>query len=633
MSTPGFAAFRAVQVIEPSLKDGTNKRQSQAYQEVLHHFTHSTSDLYRKLTEHVVQQVVQLLRVKFQEDASVKSSQPHTFLIPCILLNLSFRPADNDLVMCEVQKSLDQRLSAHILRLSAASASAEQIKNKITEIILSSKHVTCHLGSSSSKVKTVSSVAYPILAKIAPKQQEPIVILLEYIERMDPRNLSWLISILSNNLNSIKVALVLTTNSDFYSLHTSISIKARDRIMYHEVKNQSAKVLFRDVINQFFLPGTYSFKLGPSSLNLLLDRFEFFDSSIGGVLHPIRAMLFYHFRELKDLSVLCSHEKCASIEAMKNISSQAFKSIHSSLSKLSSLQSHAVPKGSKSQLEIFISNCLDNIDQTHQELLKTLQSVFIFIYRSEGDSYLAKAFIECLKGAVNKSPSVKSSLEKLASFNMDEIERSTKYYLNNKGSHEKMNEIVEATQDELLIVKDSIESIKRDQSTKSEKVNLQDIRTRSCLQERLKKSIYQGTEKTEQIIAQFRGQILSQVKELLHQLKNPMSLPLSEVVYFDQASIICNLLYPPVRLEMMKKLKEKQPKGADITAGKKDSISMSTMFKFFSQSNSTIYTQDFLQEEANGHASKRAKLVIDDMEYIGLLEREKSGRIKKLVWE
>lgn len=642
MSTPGLASFRAIQVTKPSKKsndnnnntDDGNIQYSNSYYNLAQYFKNTTYNVYLKCNEHVVQQVVQLLHFAFCKDNFSPTS------IPTILINLSFRPSDNHMILQTVESSLEDKFPGHIIRFHAASTSAEQIKSKITDIILSSDHVKNNLKSSSTSSKSsalnsnkvLSHVSYAILAKLVSKDEKPIVIILEEIERMDSRNLSELICILSNNVNNIKIGLILATNCDFYSLHSSISIKARDRILLQEVKNQSSNVLFTQVMNQVILPGSYSLKFGPNCLQLLVERFEYFDSSIESVLYVIRAMLFCQIRNLQSLGIFCSQMKNTFVDALNNISSSTWKLIYTSLCKIQSLNSQKVPKA-KSSLEQFVKEYIEDIDKAHEKLLKTLRQVFLFIYRSDGDFYLVKAFIECLKSpTIVKTPIVQIALDKLSSFTLEEIERSTKYYLNNTGNsceEEEFKEIAELILNELPRLKESLETVKKSQSTQKEQLNLKDVRTRSCLQERLRKVINQGKEQSNSIVGTFLIQIHEQFVEILNRLVNPMSLPMSEVVYFDEASITSDLLFPPLRLKMMRKLKEKPKEPIK----KNTTINMAEMFKSFTHSNASINVKDFVLEEGNKNNNKKAKLVIDDMEYIGLLARERSGRIKKLIWE
>ena len=654
----------------------------------------------------------------------VKHQAKSTFgYIPTAIIRHGVRMTDRDAVFDLIETGLSSSgCAAEVVRLDAShTTDIESMKREIISGVMTEAMFSQMTGKEKVRKSYEQRLPFKYFAQSyaaastsSQDRKRSVIVMIEELERADASALTALFSMIKNNIQDMPVLVMLGCCTNHLSLQQLLPAAAYDMLFVKTFQTASAAVMFERVMNEILVSSdVYSFKLGPTCLKLLQDNFDFYNFSLEKVLSIVKLMIVKHVGDnhCSILSVTSSDDLKL---VLKQMSTSELKQLRSEVEQLPSIQSAAVDLksiGTKDtdSFRNFIKRSINQIHNGHKDYLQAMRCLSILMTRtSESGHHLAAAasitpFLSInMEGMSNitETNEFKNIQRSLSMLSLDQLKEKLETCINNHlAPDSSIAQMLGKEYENLLqLEKDSVSmngagsndpaaSLEKSQS----RITFEGCRNRHDWKARLKDSLPgnktdagSGSKKRKlSKFEEFRTGIVSSICQFFADLTPPFSLPLSEVVYFNDSSFIADHYFPCTRTEIMESLRHPLPirssggpSGGDEVGEMSDhELDMARIYQQIASSSVSVSMFDLMEclksqkdtcMDQNGDdadASPRKKVrkgkqaaskiesernndndamarqrfftIINDMEYIGILQKDKrkAGRVTKLVWE
>jgi hypothetical protein len=646
--------------------------------------------------------------------------------IPTALVQLGWRTSDKDALFDFMEEKLEQIPNSCLVRLEVGhTTDAEAMKRQIVSSIICHDSLPKNLAMHQMKKGQGKNLPYLTLAEqyyaaFKESRNPPIVIIIEDIARANAQGLAFLFPLLKTSLRKMPVILILGCCSHSVSLNHLVPSKAVDCLAVRSISSKSPKDTLDCILSDVLVSKPlFSFKFGPTALKLLQDNFLFYNISLEKMLSIVKLMIMNHFRG-NDASILSAATANEVDNILKCMSETDLSALRDLVRTLPSMSGMDIPE-SDTHFKSLLGKHLRKLHHCHSEFLACV--AYLDMLSSDVNEVsrgvsLACCLIQMLQvnGDITEDREFKDSVKFVLSLSLDDLKMTLEFCVNNNPLEDmhaggdnvsiakQMSQLISKKLQELKYLEielndesqtsgmtsskkrsltDSSNVNKTTQNNNSEllnssqrnkSINLSGLKSRQEWKERLKEQIVSSSSSSKAVTSaskfeQFKQNFVSELKSIFQELRSPLNLPLSEVVYFDDAASIAGNYYPNIRHDILNSLREPIPDQQltisevyQTLAGVPASIPLQTLYGGFSSSsfrpNGTMKkSSKAVSPKKRSRKSKSRResdveseeekdreevdkqeffTLINDMEYIGLIQRsdkKKSGHITKLVWE
>lgn len=421
-------------------------------------------------------------------------------------------------------------------------------KNACTMSMLAEWHervVTTRLPGSPSKrqKKTPSGI----------RKEDPIVVVLEDFEGFKVSALQDFILICSNYLEKLPIVLIFGVSTTVMAIHNMIPQNASSCLDIETFFSKPVTEYLSQVFEKVLLEPSISFKLGHHVFQFIVDVVLFHDFSLTNLLQMLKMCMFEHFYH-SPASVLC----CRQEELKDVLRSMSQREINDVLSQPSYQRYARDNKPSPERGTKRIRGMIGDLHRHHRNSLLLLQVLYEFAKKLPGCSlgnHLREAYMTFLRAPVAETEDFSKLIKLIRVMSIDELQKRTGDALS----------VLESRKDgakappSVLELKTSLEDYREkfealsgekgetaDVAEPAEPVSLDwgKLRSRSQFQEKLK-----DLTKTRRVspFETLREEFATFFTDAFRDLVPPASMPLHEVLYYDDAMTLKQYFAPSPR--------------------------------------------------------------------------------------
>lgn len=646
----------------------------------------------------------------------VRHQSKSTFgYVPTAIIRHGVRMTDRDAVFDLIETGLNSAgCAAEVVRLDPNDTTdIESMKKKIMSDVMTKAMITQMTGKEKVRKSYEQRMPFKYFAQSyaastrSEDRTRPVIVMIEQLEKADGGALTALFSMIKNNMQDMSFLLMLGCCTNHLSLQQILPAQAYDMLLVKTFQTASAGVMFTRVMNEILMSSdVYSFKLGPTCLKLLQDNFDFYNFSLEKVLSIVKLMIVKHVGD-NYCSILSVPSSGSLKLLLKQMSTKELKQLRSEVEKLPSVQSapadlNKIASKDMDSFRNFTRRSINHIHNCHNEYLQAMRCLSILMTRTSGTGeYLSNLSITPFlsinmhgRSNITESNEFKNIQQSLSVLSWDEMNDKLETCINNLASDSLVAQMLEKEFENLLQLKKdavSVNGTSGNDASPSEKsqsrITFEGCRNRHDWKTRLKDSLSgnsdSGSSKKRRKLSkfeEFRTGFVSSICQFFASLTPPFSLPLSEVVYFNDSSFIADHYFPSTRTQIIESLRHPLPirssggsSGGDEVVESDHELDLARIYQQIASSSVSVSLFDLMEclksqkdtcsdgngedgdlsprkkvrrnkqaaaaKPSNGNNEKVARqrffTLINDMEYMGILQKDKrkAGRVTKLVWE
>jgi hypothetical protein len=604
---------------------------------------HSLYEHYENVISSCLQQETSLLITDILH--YVKHQARSSFgYIPTAIIRHGVRMTDRDAVFDLIESGLiASACAAEVVRLEASHTSdTESMKKKIISDIMTDALLSRMSGKEKVRKSYEQRLPFRYFAQSFAAtmkrnqnedRMEPVIIMIEELEKADGGALTSLFSMLKNSMSDMPVILMLGCCTNHLSLQQLLPAKAYDMLFVRGFQTASASVMFARVMNEITMSSAlYSFKLDPTCLKLLQDNFDFYNFSLEKILSIIKLMIVKHVSNHHYCTILSVTSADELKLILKKMSTSQLKQLRAAVEQLPSIESAAaqlkkIGTSDWDSFRNFIKKSINQIHNCHNEYEQAMRCLSILMAKSsESSDRLANTMITPFVSLnadgisnITETNEFRHVMKSLSTLSVDEVRQKLETCTNNHlASDSSIAQMLQKEFEKLLKLgkdADSADEVVSEAPASSasadkrqSRVTFEGCRNRHEWKARMKNSLTSKADVTMKKkltkFEKFRTEFVSSVSEFFASLTPPFSLPLSEVVYFTDSSFIADHYFPGTRTKIIESFRrpllmitspDNHPVDDEVGESDDPELDMTRVYRQFASSSVSIGLLDMME--------------------------------------
>lgn len=587
------------------------------------------------------------------------------------LVKLGTNLSDNEVVFGLVENRLHTDIAdAEVIQLSSTDISSmSNILAKLSSHILDKGILRRLFGEHKPKKSWLQSLTYSTMIEIRKQLGEPLtklVLLIPELDSVDSNTgLKQLFPVLKRHLEHLPCVLVCGTYTNAITLQHLLPARVTDCLFVETFVIREPRAMFEEIVEKTVISTEMSsFKLGPQLIDLVVENFIFRDYSLQTLASLIKVGIFKHFFSSHLAAKFTAKNEHRISSEFNKLPAREMQTLINDVKKLPSMADCKVPRDA-SAFKQFVKHCVIDIKSAFNAFATTLTYLFVLTRdlpeKPFGNSF-SELFTLAAKQKLVATPECENALRAFKFLSLDELKEAIEQCLKHVGQGECEGEPFATLLRKHLKAIADLERQGDERDAKAQPVatvNLSQCKSRAEWKEKLKNSI---APRPLSAFESWRLNFVNDVKELLSELKSPYSMPLHEVLFFDDVGHVDERCFPSPRTEIVATFKQplselqlsgtkgdNLPAELDITMiynhllHSNHSVNLHDMLEAFKCARGVRKTSPVKKSKSKGKladTTDRRHLLrffnaIEDFEYIGLVakNKRKCDHVTKLAWE
>ncbi|XP_077541543.1 origin recognition complex subunit 3 isoform X1 [Haemaphysalis longicornis] len=492
------------------------------------------------------------------------------------------------------------------------------------------------------------------------RKEDPIVIILEDFEGFKVSALQDFILICSNYLEKLPIVLIFGVSTTVMAIHSMIPQNASSCLDIETFFSKPVTEYLSQVFEKVLLEPSISFKLGHNVFQFIVDVVLFHDFSLTNLLQMLKMCMFEHFYH-NPASALCCHQ-----EELKHVlQSMSQREMNDVLSQPSYQRYVRDNKPSPGKGAKRIHRMIDDLHRHHRNGLLLLQVLYEFAKKLPGCSlgnHLREVYMTFLRAPVGETEDFGKLVKLIRVMSIDELQKRTGDALLVLESHKdvaKAPPSVLKLKTTLEDYREKFEALSGEKGGATETAEPAEpvpldwgkLRSRSQFQEKLK-----DLTKTRRVspFETLREEFAAFFTDAFRDLVPPASMPLHEVLYYDDAVTMKQYFAPSPRTLLHSTLSRPQAvlrceccKNTGISDVSPSMPDLSISYKLHLESGKLINLYDMMQafktvKCGEKKLSAQDEKVIEaqffrsiaELQFLGLVKptQRKTDHVQRMTW-
>lgn len=554
---------------------------------------------------------------------------------------------------CNSIAAMIQKVVMDIMQVSE-SEDVEVKRNACTMSMLAEWHDSVVIKTPGSPTKRQKESSRGI------RKEDPIVVILEDFEGFKVSALQDFILICSKYLEKLPIVLIFGVSTTIMAIHNMIPQSASSCLAIETFFSMPVTEYLSQVFEKVLLEPSLSFKLGHAVFQFIVDVVLFHDFSLTNLLQMMKMCMFEHFYH-SPASILCCRQEDLS-DVLSHMSQMEINDVLGQ----PSYQRYLIeqkPSSEKAAKRIF--RMVNDLHSYHKNSLLLLHVLYEFAKKLPGCSlgnHLREVYMTFLQAPVCETEDFSKLVKLIRVMSIDELQKrivdallvfeSNKDFSQAPTSISKLKTYLAEYSEKFTALTDDVPEAP-DPNETSEPVVLDwgKLRSRSQFQEKLK-----SLTKTKRVspFEALRDEFANFFADSFSGLKPPSSMPLHEVLYYDDAVALKQYFTPSPRTVLHAALARpqtvlrceccKNTGTSDVSASLPD---LSISYKLHLESGKLINLYDMMQSfkavKSGGAtlAAQEEKIVeaqffrsIAELQFLGLVKptQRKTDHVQRMTW-
>lgn len=492
------------------------------------------------------------------------------------------------------------------------------------------------------------------------RKEDPLVVILEDLEGFKVSALEDFILICSNYLEKLPIIFIFGVSTTVMAIHNMIPQSASSCLAIETFFSMPVTEYLSQVFEKVLLEPSISFKLGHNVFQFIVDVVLFHDFSLTNLLQMLKICVFEHFYH-NTASLLC----CRQEELKDVLQDMSQKDMNDVLSQPSYQRYLKDKKPSSEKPPKRIHRMVNDLHKHHRNSLMLLHILYEFAKKLPGCSlgnHFREVYITYLQAPVSETEDFGKLIKLIRIMSIDELQERMSDALSLLKSGENLERAppnVVELMTHLGDYREKFEALSADNPETSEvnetaepvSLDWGKLRSRSQFQEKLK-----SLTKTKRVspFEALRDEFAGFFSEAFSDLKPPTTLPLHEVLYYDDALALKHFFTPSPRSVLHVALSRpytilrceccKNTGSSDIAPSLPD---LSISYKLHLESGKLINLYDMMQSfkaVKSGErkmSAKEEKIAeaqffrsIAELQFMGLVKptQRKTDHVQRMTW-
>ncbi|XP_077487666.1 origin recognition complex subunit 3 [Amblyomma americanum] len=405
----------------------------------------------------------------------------------------------------------------------------------------------------SALAKTLRSPSKRQKSSCGIREEDPLVLILEDLEGFKVSALEDFILICSNYLEKLPIVFIFGVSTTVMAIHNMIPQSASSCLAIETFFSMPVTEYLSQVFEKVLLEPSISFKLGHNVFQFIVDVVLFHDFSLTNLLQMLKICVFEHFY-LNTASVLC----CRQEELNDVLHCMSQKEMNGVLEQPSYQRYLKDKKPSSEKPSKRIHRMVNNLHKHHRNSLMLLHVLYEFAKKLPGCSlgnHFREVYMTYLQAPVSETEDFGKLIKLIRVMSIDELQKRMGDALSLLKSQEDLEQAppsVSELKAHLEGYREKFEALSTDNPETSDvnetaeplSLDWGKLRSRSQFQEKLKTlTKAKRVSPFEALREEFAGCF----SETFSDLKPPTTLPLHEVLYYDDALAVKQYFTPSPR--------------------------------------------------------------------------------------
>lgn len=492
------------------------------------------------------------------------------------------------------------------------------------------------------------------------RKEDPIVVVLEDLEGFKVPALQDFILICSNYLEKLPIVFIFGVSTTVMAIHNMIPQNASSCLDIETFFSKPVTEYLSQVFEKVLLEPSISFKLGRNVFQFIVDVVLFHDFSLTNLLQMLKMCMFEHFYHSPASMLCCRQEELKDV--LQSMSQREMNDVLSQPSYQRYLRDNKplLEKGTKR-----IHRMIDDLHRHHRNSLLLLQVLYEFAKKLPSCSlgnHLREVYMTFLRAPVGETEDFGKLIKLVRVMSIDELQKRLADALSVLESHKEVAKAPPSVLELKTSLKDYHEKFEAlagekgettDAAEAAEPVSLDwgKLRSRSQFQEKLK-----DLTKTRRVspFETLREEFAAFFTDAFRDLVPPASMPLHEVLYYDDAITLKQYFVPSPRTLLHSALSRpqsvlrceccKNTGSSDVSPSIPD---LSISYKLHLESGKLINLYDMMQafktvkSGAKKLSAQNEKVIeaqffrsIAELQFLGLVKptQRKTDHVQRMTW-
>ncbi|XP_075551941.1 origin recognition complex subunit 3 isoform X1 [Dermacentor variabilis] len=384
-------------------------------------------------------------------------------------------------------------------------------------------------------------------------KEDPIIVILEDLEGFKVSALQDFILICSKYLEKLPIVLIFGVSTTVMAIHNMIPQSASSCLAIETFFPMPVTEYLSQVFEKVLLESSISFKLGHAVFQFIVDVVLFHDFSLTNLLQMLKMCMFEHFYHNPASHLCCRQEELKDV--LQGMSQMEMNDVLGQPSYQRYLMNNKLSSETTSKR---ICRMVKDLHSHHKNSLLLLHVLYEFAKKLPGCSlgnHLREVYMTFLQAPVCETEEFSKLVKLIRVMSIDELQKRIGDALSILESHKDLSQaptsiaelkthLVEYVEKFTALTGDISEA--QDASETAEPVVLEwgKLRSRSQFQEKLK-----SLTKTKRVspFEALRDEFSSFFAEAFSNLKPSTSMPLHEVLYYNDAAALKQYFTPSPR--------------------------------------------------------------------------------------